>query len=425
MSNAFKVLFLTFKKAQLKYREEVCLSQEEASKLIDLAKDALGIQEIFIISTCNRTEIYYLSDQTSFKEELLKLLAVVKGISSDKESFRYFEEENDSIKAIKRLYFVAMGLESQVLGDLQIINQVKQAYQLSADKGVASHFLHRLLHGIFYANKKVVQETEFRDGVASLSYATVELVDKIVNSNFNEPILLVGLGEMGTDVCDILSNFGYSNVTLANRTEEKAIFLASKYNFKHLAFESLIQMVAEASIIISTVGNQSPIISKKHFESQDVLTFKHLIDLSVPRSIDPEVEELPGINLYNIDELNEKANITLAKRKESIPQVIEIIEQSFEEFNDWSKEIIASPVINKLKNALEEIRQEELSRYIKQLDVEQLKLIESLTKNMMQKIIKIPAIQLKAACKRGDADNLIDVLNSIFDLEKKSSFVLE
>ena len=146
--------------------------------------------------------------------------------------------------------------------------------------------------------------------------------------------------------------------------------------------------------------------------------FKFFVDLSIPRSISPEVGKLSGVTLFNIDEINDKASAAVEKRKSSIPLVEAIIEEAIAEFNDWSKEMVVSPTIHKLKNALEQIRQDEITRHLKNASPEVQEFAERFSKSITQKIIKLPVLQLKAACKRGDAESLIDVLNELFDLEK-------
>jgi len=153
------------------------------------------------------------------------------------------------------------------------------------------------------------------------------------------------------------------------------------------------------------------------------LTYKYFLDLSVPRSVDVAVEQIPGVLVYNIDHIRNRADEALTRRLASIPQVEAIVAQSIVEFNDWSKEMMVSPTINKLKNALEQIRKEEMSRYMKNMSPEESEKIDKITRGMMQKIIKLPVLQLKAACKRGEAETLIDVLNDLFNLEQVSTEV--
>ena len=330
-----------------------------------------------------------------------------------------FISTGDQNETITHLFRVALGLESQVVGDLQIINQVKKAYQWTADKELAGPFLHRLLHSIFYSNKRVVQETAFRDGAASVSYASVELINQLAASIREPKILVLGLGEMGVDICDNLRDSEIKNVTIANRTKDKAIALAEKTGFQYSDLENLSQLISNHDIIISSISASKPTITSKVINAIDLHSHKYFIDISVPRSIEENIDKNIGIVLYNIDEIQNRASKALEKRIEAIPQVEIIVAESIVEFNDWSREFEVSPTIQKFKNALEDIRKEEISRHLKSLDVKDLEKIELITKNITQKIIKLPVLQLKAACKRGDAENLIGVLTDLFKLSNE------
>ena len=179
----------------------------------------------------------------------------------------------------------------------------------------------------------------------------------------------------------------------------------------------------DADVIISSVAMPEPLISKELISKFNIKSYKLLVDLSVPRSIETAVEDLPGVLLYNVDNIRSKATETLSKRKAAIPQVENIIVDNIKEFYDWKKEMMVSPTINKLKNSLEQIRKEELERYLKKADADgqQFEIIDKITKSMMQKILKVPVVQLRAACKRDQAEEMIDIINDLFDLEKEEA----
>ncbi len=419
MVNNFKSVSISFKNAPLHVREMVTLDETSGRKLIIALKEFSDANDILVLSTCNRTEIYYSSD-TDHYSLILKLIGIQKGLENIQRYAEYFTAINDHQEAIKHLFYVAIGLESQVVGDIQIINQVKNAYQCSADMGVAGPFLHRLMHTIFFTNKRVVQETPFRDGAASVSYATAELAESLVSEITEPKILIIGLGEMGADVCRNLSDSGCQNLIVTNRTIAKAEELAKTCKVKVIPFEDLWSAVRDSDVIISSVLRDEPLINKEKVAQLSIYSYKYFIDISVPRSVEASVEDLPGVLVYNIDHIRNKANEALSKRINAIGQVEEIIASSIVEFNDWSKEMMVSPTINKLKNALEQIRQEEISRYLKTLNDAETEKVDLITRSIMQKIIKLPVLQLKAACKRGEAETLIDVLNDLFDLEKQS-----
>jgi len=417
MHKHFKAIGLSHKNTPLEVRESVALSDSSAKLMLQKIREFTSASDVLILSTCNRTEFYYSSEDDE-SDTILKLLALVNSIENIETYFQYFEKYEYSA-AVKHLFDVAIGLDSQVVGDMQITNQVKNAYQYSADEGMAGPFLHRLMHTIFFTNKRVVQETEFRDGAASVSYAAKELVEELA-SHFQEPnVLIIGLGEIGEDLCRNLANIPDFNVTIANRTHQKAVSLATECNFEVLPFSKAKKKINSADIVISAVNSNRPFLTYDEVKKESILTYKYFIDLSVPRSIDPIIENIKGALVYNIDNIKNKATEALERRLSAIPMVNKILEEAIIDFNDWAKETEVSPIIKKLKKALEDIRQQEMSRYLKNLNQEESKKLDRITKSMMQKVIKLPVLQLKAACKRGEAETLIDVLNDLFDLERE------
>ncbi|MCF0070655.1 glutamyl-tRNA reductase [Dyadobacter sp. CY261] len=415
MYNQFKSVSLSHRNAPLAIREQLALNEAEAKSMMLRLKDFFDISDVLAVSTCNRTEIYY-SAPSDLNEDIIKLLLIEKGVE-DVENFKaYFEQFSEGNAAVQHLFHVATGLQSQVVGDMQIPNQIKHAYQWSADLNMAGPFLHRLLHTIFFANKRVAQETFFRDGAASVSYAAVELLEGLMP---NPKILVVGLGEIGTDVCRNLSQNTTADVTLVNRTRSKAEALSAELGFRVADFADIESEISRADVIISSIQREEPFFTKEMMVRLRGMSFKYFIDLSVPRSVSPEVEEVPGVMLYTIDSIRSKADEALQRRLDAVPHVEEIIAEAVVEFNDWSREMIVSPTIQKLKGALETIRKEELTRFTKSLTESELEKVERITSSMMQKILKLPVLQLKAACKRGEAETLIDVLNDLFNLEKE------
>jgi glutamyl-tRNA reductase len=419
MHQHFKALSLSHKTAPLEIRELVALNEDSCKSLLTQIREFADISEILILSTCNRTEVYYSSPE-DLSLTIIQLLGLQTGSLGQLEPsyFASYTQHND---AVKYLFEVSLGLHSQVIGDMQISNQIKNAYQWTADLGLAGPFLHRLMHTIFFTNKRVVQETCFRDGAASASYAAVELVEELTADIQQPKVLVVGLGEIGADVCKNLADKKIADITLTNRSIEKAEQLAKDYTLRVADFANLAEEVQQADVVISSVAKAEPLFTRQLVEDLDILSFKYFIDLSVPRSVEASVEDIPGVLVYNIDNIRNRATEALEKRILAIPKVERIITEALEDFFDWSKEMTVSPTIHKLKNALEQIRQEEMARHLKYLSPEEMEKMEKITKGMMQKIIKLPVLQLKAACKRGEAETLIDVLNDLFDLEKQTT----
>ena len=420
MQTRFRVVSLSHKSAPVHIRELISLDEAAIERLLLKLKEFFSVADALVLSTCNRTEVYYSHD-SDLSVELIKLIGIERGLTDAISYLDYFQVLNNESEAVTHLFRVSMGLEAQVIGDIQILNQVKRSYQTAADLELAGPFLHRLMHTIFFTNKRVVQETAFRDGAASLSYATIELIESLTQNIFQPRILLIGVGEIGEDVARNMVHLPTAQVKIANRTLAKAEEIGVPLGFEVIAFESCLTAVEEADVVVCSIRMPEPFLTKQLIEGINIPSYKVLIDLSVPRSIETSVEELPGVVLYNVDNIQSKASAALQNRLESIPSVETILEESIEEFGAWQKEMVVSPTIQKLKQALEQIRQEEMSRYLKNADEKEYLLIDKVTKSMMQKILKVPVVQLRAACQRDEAAEMIELITDLFDLEKSKN----
>ena len=420
MSNFFKAILLSYNTAPVGVREIFALSKEESRILLNSIKENTEIQEALIISTCNRTELYY-SSTDDLSDLLLDLLCQLKNSSLGiaKENFEILNEQED---AIRHLFNVATGLDAKVVGDMQIVGQVKAAYELSVEMEMAVSFLHRLMHTVFFTNKRIVKETAFRSGIASVSFASSELIEELVENKEEVHVLVIGIGKMGKDVCKTLIELGFSNITIINRTisksEELAAELSQKCKINTGTLENIYEHIQEADVVVSATETEEPIIKVEGLKRINYMKHKFFIDLSMPRNIEKEIEELPGIVLYNIDDIELKTSEAVQLRKSSIPQVRVIIEESIIEFSEWCTNMKVSPVIQKMRETFEQIREEEIERYKRKMSLEAQEIVEILTKSIIQKIIKNPVLHLKAACVRGESENMIKILNDVFDLNK-------
>ncbi len=420
MQTKFRVVSLSYKSAPVHIRELISLDEAAIQRLLLKLKEFFSVTDALVLSTCNRTEIYY-NHESDLSMDLVKLIGIERGLSDAISYLDYFQILNEEKEAVTHLFRVSMGLEAQVVGDIQISNQVKRAYQTAADLDLAGPFLHRLMHTIFFTNKRVVQETAFRDGAASLSYATIELIESLTQNIFQPRILVIGLGEIGEDVAKNMVHLTSAQIKITNRTLSKAEEIGLPLGFEIIPFESYLSAIEEADVIVCSVRTQDPFITKQLVESLNIPSFKVFIDLSVPRSIETSIEELAGVVLYNVDNIRSKATAALQTRLDSIPSVEAILEESIEEFESWQKEMVVSPTIQKLKQSLEQIRQEELGRYLKNVDEKEYVLIDKITRSMMQKILKVPVVQLRAACQRDEAAEMIELITDLFDLEKSKN----
>ena len=419
MQIKFRALSLSHKTAPVQIREIIALSDQEIERILIKLKDFFSLNDVLILSTCNRTEVYYSHD-LDLSTEIIKLVGLEKGLHDIVNYLEYFQIYNDDRAAISHLFRVSMGLEAQVVGDIQISNQVKRAYQASADLEMAGPFLHRLMHTVFFTNKRIVQETSFREGAASLSYAAIELIESLTSNTYQPRILLIGVGEIGEDVAKNMVYLPNAQVKVTNRTLAKAEEIAGPLGFEVVPFENCVDAMKDADVIVCSIMKNEPFITKELIKKFEIPSYKLLIDLSVPRSIETSVEDVPGVILYNVDNIRSKTSEALEKRLASIPLVEEIIGESIEEFYNWKKEMMVSPTINKLKQTLEQIRLEELSRYTKNADEKEFAVIDKITKSMMQKILKVPVVQLRAACKRDQAEEMIEIISDLFNLDREN-----
>lgn len=419
MQIKFRALSLSHKTAPVQIREIIALSDQEIERILIKLKEFFSLNDVLILSTCNRTEVYYSHD-LDLSTEIIKLVGLEKGLHDIVNYLEYFQIYNDDRAAISHLFRVSMGLEAQVVGDIQISNQVKRAYQASADLEMAGPFLHRLMHTVFFTNKRIVQETSFREGAASLSYAAIELIESLTSNTYQPRILLIGVGEIGEDVAKNMVYLPNAQVKVTNRTLAKAEEIAGPLGFEVVPFENCVDAMKDADVIVCSIMKNEPFITKELIKKFEIPSYKLLIDLSVPRSIETSVEDVPGVILYNVDNIRSKTSEALEKRLASIPLVEEIIGESIEEFYNWKKEMMVSPTINKLKQTLEQIRLEELSRYMKNADEKEFAVIDKITKSMMQKILKVPVVQLRAACKRDQAEEMIEIISDLFNLDREN-----
>jgi glutamyl-tRNA reductase len=430
MSHSFKAVSLSFKKAPLAIRELLALDEPACRRFLQQLHTDLRLSDLLVLSTCNRTEIYYAHDDDQ-SAAIIQALGELKHRPDIGNFAPYFDHYQDPEAATRHLFEVAIGLDAQVVGDLQIINQVKLAYQWAADADVAGPFLHRLLHTIFFTNKRVQQETSFRDGAASMSYAALELVEELTADVVAPRVLVVGLGEIGSDVCRHLADSkSFASVTLCNRTRSRAEELAAGggAGAPHATgigciltdFEELTHALREADVVISSINRAEPFFTRELVANLDVLSYKFFIDLSVPRSVAADVEQVPGVLVYNVDAIESKTSAALAQRLAAVPQVQALIDASLLDFADWSREMLVSPLIQRMKAGLEQLRKQELDRFQKKATPAEVKLLDEATRAFMQKVLKQHVLHLKAVCRRDEAEQLLPLLSEIFDLESQS-----
>lgn len=408
----FTLLGITHHSAPLERREQFCLSRRACRELLYRAVSH-GIEDLVVISTCNRTE---LLSRTNKSEPLLELFLHHTGCSrSEYQTYGFCKKGEE---AIRHLYRVAVGLEAQVLGDLQIINQVKQAYKDASDYGIVNGPTHRLMQSVFRVHKRTRSETGLASGAATIAFAAVRNVQNRLGQLQDKKILLIGAGEIGRTTCKNLVSHGARNVTLMNRNQGRAEELAERYAVTVADITELDTQLSNANVIIVATDASQPVITQKHL-GQILRGHDHrplIMDLSVPRNVDPSLHRLPQIELINLDMLREAADRNLQKRRENIPGVERIIEEELQSYCSWLNERQFVPVIRALKQKLESHRDNEIKRSNARLTGTSRAEAELAAHRLTQKILAQVIAYLKS--NRAMADRAIREVASLFKLEE-------
>ncbi|MFT4698760.1 MAG: glutamyl-tRNA reductase [Flavobacteriaceae bacterium] len=402
---------LSYKKADVKMRGIFSITKEDQLALLKEAKDT-GIEGIFVVSTCNRTEI------TGFAKHPFELISLlVKYSKGNVEDFINVSNVYKNKDAVNHLFNIGVGLESQILGDYEIVGQLKNSFLQAKKVGTTNAYLERLINLVLQASKDVKNNTKLSSGTTSVSYAAIQyIIDNI--SNYNEKkILNFGLGDIGKNTCkNLLKYTNNQNVTLINRTQDKAIRFKNEHSsitVKDLS--ELTQEIKDTEILIVSTGANFHTITKDHIQKGKNLL---IIDLSMPENVDITLKEQEGITLINVDELSKITDKTTDTRKQEIPIAEGIIKKYKEEFNDWISYRKFVPAVNALKESLKSIQMNEINFQRKKINDFNEEQAEIITSHMIQKI----TTQFVKHLKNEDTavDQSIEVVSKIFNLKELS-----
>lgn len=374
----FYIVGINYRNADADTRSQFAISTEQYETLLKAAPDN-GIEEFFILSTCNRTEIYGIA---SSAKQLAKFLCLeTKG---DYETFTQHAYFKQGKIAIDHLLQVSAGLDSQILGDYEIISQIKQAVKIAKDSGCIGLFIEKLFNTTLQSSRAIRSNTKLSSGSVSVSYAAVQFIQQQFEQTNDKKILLLGVGKIGRNTCkNIVSTLGTSNITLINRTSEKAIELANELGLKHQPYELLEQEAKTADVILVATNAAEPTLLKKHIENSGA---KLIIDLSIPYNVAHSVTELEGVRLVNVDELSKVADKTLQNRMLEVPHAKEIIATHITEFKSWYNMRQHVPVIKAAKCTLETLQQKhQLENTPIQSDDKIQKVLNNMATQMRQK----------------------------------------
>jgi len=343
----FWIAGINYKKADAATRGQFAIQNDQHTRLLE---KALGnsLDEVFVLSTCNRTEIYGFADSVS---QLIDLLCDQTGGS--KETFLSSAYVKNGHEAITHLFNVSAGLDSQILGDYEIIGQIKAAAKFAKKHGCINVMLERLINTVLQSSKAIKNQTELSGGTVSVSFAAIQYIRDHVRAIADKKILLLGTGKIGKSTSKNLVHYlKTKNITLINRTEEKAAELANELGLKHAPISELQKHISGSDIVFVATDAAEPTILLSHLEEQ---SDKLILDLSVPFNVEEAIQHLPYITLINVDELSKMRDETLAKREADVPKAKAIIAEHIAEFIEWHEHRKHVPVLKAVKTKLKEI----------------------------------------------------------------------
>ena len=422
MDQTLYLVGLNHRTAGVEIRESYALADCDAVTMGLVTADG-PVSEAVLLSTCNRVEIVAVADKGTPPERILAAWAGQCGGNADKLAPHTYSFKG--LDAVRHLFTVASSLDSMVMGEPQILGQLKDAYRKAVKHGTARVVLNRLLHKAFSVAKRVRTETAIASSAVSISYAAVELAKKIFGDMGEIRAMLVGAGEMAELAATHLVNSGIKEVMVANRTYERAEELAHRFNGRAILFDELIERLPQADIVISSTGATEAVIRAK--DVRPVLKKrKHkpmfFIDIAVPRDIDPDVNALDNVYLYDIDDLKEVVEENMAQRRDEAEKARAIIDDEMESFGVWLQSLDLKPTIVELLERGEEIGERELAKTLKrlgpQLDEDGEEALRTLVHSLVHKLYHEPIVFLKRRTQEeGKAGRFIDTTRRMFNLD--------
>jgi len=416
------VVGLSHKTATVEIREKVAFSPNLIEKPLHTLVSLEDIVEGVIVSTCNRVEIYATTrDIAGGISRIKRFLADHHRISLESLDPHLYSYHSEA--AIRHVFRVASSLDSMVVGEPQILGQIKTSYGYAAEYKTSGIILNRFLHKAFSVAKRVRTETRIASSAVSVAFAAVELAKKILGDLSDKTVMLIGAGEMCELAAKHFINSGARGVMVTNRTFERAERLAEDFKGEAVRFEELFEHLHRADIVLSSTGAPHVIIGPK--DAEEVVRkrrFKPMffIDIAVPRDIDPKVNDVENAYLFTVDDLQEIVQANLAQRNLEAEKAEEIIEQEIGQFFKWLSSLDVTPTIVALRNRFDEIRRAELDKTLSnwkdlQPDVE--RRLDALTMAIMNKLLHTPTTTLKQAGQGGRVDLYVDALRQLFDLQ--------
>lgn len=412
---------LNHRTAPVEVREKLALSKSDLGKAYQYIAGQEAISGTVVLATCNRTEIYATAKNIEKAQKvLLDFLQQYSGIDS-RELYQYLYRPN-CYEAILHLFRVASGLDSMILGETEILGQVKDAYQSAIDAKASDNVLNTLFQKAIYVGKKVRNQTAVDKHPVSVSHAAVQLAEKTLGDLQNKIVMVVGAGTMGETAAKYLVAHGVASVIVSNRSYDKALLMAEELKGRAVGFDRLAEEMKEADIVISCTSASHYVIRRHNAEK--VLQSRKgkrilLIDIAVPRDIDPDLQGIDGVQICDIDDLQEVVDDNFAQRLKASCEAEEIIKNEIELFNEWMASLCVVPVITALKMHGELIKNNELKKAFNKLGAisgYEEKVINSMAHAIVNQLLHSPIINLKQMAVGNEGHLCAEFTRKLFSL---------
>jgi len=418
------ILGLNHDSAPVEVREKLAFSPSSVPIALSSFAQSFPSSETVILSTCNRVEIYATSPDNSLdKDALLDFFSAFHGLP--KEEFSDHMYYHQGINAVRHLFFVASSLKSGVLGETQIISQVKEAYMTATTAETTGSIINQLFQRSLTVAKDVHTKTTIGKGNISVSTVAVDLAIKIFKDFSEKTIFIIGAGEMCELVLKHLVERGAKTAIVANRNYDKAKSLAAEYNGKAINYEKLEDYLHQADIIISSTASPHPVIHTEHIKNAIKARRGNpmlLIDIAFPRDIDPEIAKIDNVYLYDINDLNKVADSNAEERKKDIGKCVVIIDKEVAQYMAWVEELKIGPAISQLRNHFHEIGEQELERLrpkLGEIAHEEWEHIVYSMQRTLNKILHKPAKVGKEKAKNGGGFQYVETIKHLFGIHHK------
>ncbi|MBO1005580.1 glutamyl-tRNA reductase [Pseudogracilibacillus auburnensis] len=416
------VVGLNYKTAPVEIREKLAFSESELPRALSKLKAKKSILENTILSTCNRTEMYAVVDQLHTGRYYMKeFLSEWFKIGQEEFSEHLYIYENE--KAVEHLFKVTCGLNSMVLGETQILGQIRDSFLLAQAEGVTGTVFNQLMRQAVTLGKRAHSETDIGANAVSVSYAAVELAKKVFGHLKDKHVLVIGAGEMGELAIKNLNSNGASKVTVVNRTFETAQVLAEKFDGKAKPMSELQCAIMDADIVISSTGANDYIIEKDMLANMEKMRKGRplfLMDIAVPRDLDPAISELESAFLYDIDDLEGIVEANMEERHIAAAKIIEMISEEIIEFQEWVNMLGVVPVITALREKalnIQSVTMKSIERKLPNLTAREKRVLNKHTKSIINQLLRDPILQAKELASEPQATEKIELFKQIFDLE--------